>query len=298
MSGSVARIFGPLVLAFFINACAAALNAGTRARRAMGVCLGLSCMAPAWLVPEEHTLIRSLWVMGTFMGAARTVDLARGRWSLGARLVHAFSLVDTRRLVKVSRALETSWLGLFVAWEAVAWGAYEAIPLASRFTGAAYLAWRWGSAVLFFYALTAGAYPLFRLGYRLAGFATPPLHIEPALSRSVQEFWGERWNRIVSTWLGETFFRPLARRRHPALGGFAAFFASALLHAYIVLVAASLGEALVMLAYFVTQAAVIGLERVLGTRRWAPWLGRVWTITWMLATAPLFAEPALRVFGV
>jgi D-alanyl-lipoteichoic acid acyltransferase DltB (MBOAT superfamily) len=114
----------------------------------------------------------------------------------------------------------------------------------------------------------------------------------------VQEFWGERWNRTVSLWLAETFFRPLARRRHPVLGGAAAFLASAVLHAYIAWVAVSWAMALVMLAYFLAQAVVIGLERVLGVRSWSAAAGHAWAIAWLVGLSPLFLEPALCAFGV
>jgi hypothetical protein len=298
MFASLVPIAGPLLLAVVINVCAALVTAGGRARRALGVCLGLACMTPAWLVPPEHTLIRSIWVIGTFMGAARTIDLARGHWPVRERLIHIFSVVDTRRLERTRPAFDGVLLAQAAAWEILAWTLYQQIPAASRQSGLAFWAWRWSFALGFIYTLTAGAYPLLAFAYRTVGFRTPPLHITPAAARSVQEFWGERWNRTVSSWLAETFFRPLARRRRPALGGLAAFTASALLHAYIVWVAVTWGQALVMLAFFLMQAVVIALERVLRVRAWVPWAGHVWTVAWMVGLSPLFSEPALWAFGI
>jgi hypothetical protein len=277
---------------------AAIVTAGSRPRRAVGVVLSLASMTPPWLVPREHSLFRATWVVITFVGFARTVDLTRGVWSLSDRLVHVLSVVDTRKLTRVRPTFDRAAFLQFVAWELVAWPLYHSISLASRWTGPSHWAFRWLAALAYMYALTAGAYPLLFFAYRAIGFITPPLHITPAASRSVQEFWGERWNRTIGSWLSETFFRPLARRRHPVLGGFAAFTASAVVHAYIEWVSVTWAMALVVLAYFVSQAVVIGLERVVRVRTWAPWAGHVWAIGWMVGLSPLFTEPALRAFGV
>lgn len=281
-----------------INVGAAVVTAGSRRRRTLGVTLALTSMLTPWLVGAEHTLIRAIWVLGSFVGAMRTIDLTRGSWPTGARVAHIFSIVDDRRLLPTPPKVDVTGLGRCVAWEALAVGAYLSVPLAAHFAGPIYWVWRWFFALAFIYALSAGAYLLATIVYGAIGFRTPPLHIAPAAARSVQEFWGERWNRIVNGWLAETFFRPLARRRRPALGALAAFMASAVLHAYIVLVAVNWGMALVMLAYFLLQAAIIALERVLRVRAWQPVAGHAWTILWMVSLSPLFSEPALRAFGL
>src|SRR5664279_2002316 len=103
------------------------------------------------------------------------------------------------------------------------------------------------------------------LGYSALGFDTPPLHIAPVRSRSVQELWGERWARPISDWLSETFFRPWARRRRPLLGIVLAFSVSAAFHAYAVWVgfgfSAGAAMAALTFGYFVAQAFVMALER-------------------------------------
>jgi hypothetical protein len=268
------------------------------ARRAFGVFLGVLSMASPWLVPPEHCLVRSVWVILAFAGTIRTVDVARGSWSLSERLIHVVSVVDTRRLRHVRPAFDGAALAQFFAWQILAWPAYYAIPLASRFTGAGYWATRWFFALVFLYTLSAAGYRLLFFAYRAIGFVTPALHIAPAAARSVQEFWGERWNRTIGVWLSDTFFRPLARKRRPALGGLAAFTASAVVHAYIEWVAVTWTMALVVLAFFLSQAVVIGLERVLRVRAWAPVAGHVWTVAWMVGLSPLFCEPGLRAFGM
>jgi Membrane bound O-acyl transferase family len=256
-------------------------------------------MGTAWLLPELPGVLRCFSVLLTFVGLVRNVDLLRLDWPLAKRLAHVASVVDTRKLTSVPRALDTKNLLVSLAWNAVAWPVYYfVLPLASRVSGAGYWVFRWSAALVFIYAVTAGAYPLGRALYRGVGFLTPLLHVTPARAKSVQEFWGERWNRIVSSWLRDTFFHPLARRRHAALGLLLAFTASALLHAYLVVVAAPLSSALVMLAFFVSQALVIGMERVLGVKSWPPWAAHVWTVAWMVGLSPMFSEPGLRALGV
>lgn len=272
--------------------------AGGRVRRALGALLAASSMAPAMLTPRDHAVFRALWVVIAFAGFARSVDLTRGTWSLGARLVHVLSVVDERRLVRARPLFDVAALAQATLWELLAFVLYLGIGLASRFEGPLYWFVRWLFALAIVYTLSAGAYRLLFFAYRAIGFITPPLHVAPAASRSVQEFWGERWNRTIGLWLGETFFRPLARRRRPVLGVLAAFAASALVHAYIAWVAVSWAMAIATLVFFLSQAVVIALERVLRVRDWSRPAGHAWAIAWMAGLSPLFTEPMLQAFGV
>ncbi len=227
----------------------------------------------------------------------RIVDLARGRWTLRDRLIHVASIVDTRRLAAAPPRLRAHELVRGLGWSCLAVLAYVGLGASPPTLWPA----RWGAALILAYSAVAAGYALGRVLYAAFGFETGPLHVSPVLSRSVQELWGERWARLVSVWLRETFFRPLARRRHLVLGALLAFAVSAGFHAYGVWVALGFTEGLAMagwmLAYFLVQAVVVGLERLLGVRRWAPLAGHVWTLAWMVATAPLFLEPAVRVLG-
>jgi hypothetical protein len=101
----------------------------------------------------------------------------------------------------------------------------------------------------------------------------------------------------VSAWLRETCFRPLARRGHPLLGLLLGFVVSAIGHAYPVLVALDLPMASMMFTFFVVQAVFVMLEVRFGVARWSRPARRVWTVTLMVASSPLFVEPALRVLG-
>jgi hypothetical protein len=58
------------------------------------------------------------------------------------------------------------------------------------------------------------------------GYAMEPVQRTPILSRSLAEFWGRRWNRIVGRWLRENAFEPFAKAGRPGTGSFVAFVAS------------------------------------------------------------------------
>ncbi len=298
LSATALTCGGPLALGLVLVCLAAAVTTGSPARRAVGLAIGVTGMLPVWLVPADHVVVRSLWVLAAFCGAMRCSDLCRGSWPIGARLAHVLSIVDTRRLVRVRPSVDVGATLEIVGWGLLTAPAYYAVSLHPYSSPVRPTDWlvRWVLGLVLVYTFSAGAYRVLHVAYRAAGFATPALHVAPALSRSVQEFWGERWNRTVSLWLGETFFRPLARRRHPLLGALAAFVASAVVHAYVAWVAVGGAMAACMLVFFVAQAAIIFAERALAVRAWAPWAGHAWTVAWMSALSPLFTEALVRVF--
>jgi len=75
------------------------------------------------------------------------------------------------------------------------------------------------------------------------------------------------------------------------------FVVSGVGHAYPVLVAIDLPTAAMMFAFFLVQGIFVILEVGLGASRWSRPARRVWTVTIMVASSPLFVEPALRVLG-
>jgi hypothetical protein len=294
-------IFPPLLGAIFIL-FAACCTAGSRGRRALGIALALTALLPPWLVPPEHPLVRAGSALVAFTGVMRVIDLYRGQWPLRERLGHVVSVVDTRRLVRAPPRLDARALLAGLAWLLVAVASYRVLRAPVSLGGASFWLERWGCGLAIIYAGVAALYPLLAVAYGAIGFVTPPLHVAPVMSRSVQELWGERWARPISAWLGETFFRPYARRRRPLGGALVAFAASATFHAYVTWVALGLVNGLAMagcmFAYFVVQAVVMAIERTIGARRWSPRAGHAWTVGCMLATAPLFLEPAVRVLGM
>src|SRR5436190_320061 len=91
---------------------------------------------------------------------------------------------------------------------------------------------------------------------RRSGAGGSTVRKTPIAARSLREFWGERWNRVVGSWLRRTFFVPWARRRHIGVGLALAFTVSALLHGYMALAAVGLAAALPMTTFFLLQGAL------------------------------------------
>jgi hypothetical protein len=289
----------PLLVATVIILTGALVTTGSGARRAAGLAVTLTSMACPWVVPGEHSLVRAIYGLIATAGCARVADLCRGDWSIGSRLRHVASPADSRTLVRVPRRIVGARLAAGLGWLVLGLAAGGLVYVQTETLTVGYWARRWVAGAVGVYAVIEAGYALAHVAYSAVGLEPLPLHVVPILSRSVQELWGQRWARPVSRWLGDYIFRPLARRRRPVLGALLAFGASAAFHAYGAWVGLGLVKGLPMaacvLAYFLVQAVVIAMERRLGVRKWAPWAGHVWTVGWMLITAPLFVEPAAEV---
>lgn len=172
----------------------------------------------------------------------------------------------------------------------------ELVGWAERF-GATPLGWflRYFVGVLVTYLAVEAVVRLLGFVYRASGLAPPRLHDHPIASRSLAEFWGRRWNRIVGTWLRAAAFAPLMARGYPRLGIALAFLLSAVLHFYFCAPALGPGPALMMASFFVLQLPFVGLERLFVLRRWPRPLQRVWTLGVLSLLSPLFVEPFLQV---
>jgi hypothetical protein len=289
----------PNLVACLTVLAAAALTTGGVARRRSGLALGLTALFPAWWVSADHPIVRAGSVLVMTVANMRLFDLRSGEWPLGDRVVHVLSVVDTRRLRPVPRRLDGPSLRGGLTWlvfEVLGYLALQGLPAPS---GA--LSWlaRWGCALVVVYAGVSAVYALLRAQYGTLGLESGVLHRAPLLSVTVGELWGERWARPISAWMRDNCFRPLARRRRARSGALLAFSFSAGFHAYAIWVALGLVRgawmALMMFAFFVTQAIAILLEQRLRARAWPRALGHAWTVAWMLGSSPLFLEPAARI---
>ena len=159
------------------------------------------------------------------------------------------------------------------------------------------LSWcvREACAIALVYSISEVAYASLTLIYRAIGLDPPVFHRNPALSRSVREFWGRRWNRIVGAWLDSKLHRPWARKRKLGIGMALAFFVSALVHVYVTHPALGIGWALVVGAFFLVQGLLALLEGPLGVARWPRLYAHAWTVTVMVTTAPMICEAFLRI---
>jgi hypothetical protein len=290
-------------LAAYVVAVAAAawLASGPPARRALAVAVAAAGLAAPWFVPAHLPLERAVIALGGAWGVARVLDLARERLprpGVLRRLVHVFAVVDTRTLAPRPRTIAWGLLAgtLVAALAAAAALAVSTASAADPDPGPSRLVLRWAAAVAFVLATAEALDRGVRVLFRLAGFEAGALQRAPLRSTTLREFWGRRWNRVVQAWLSEHAFGPVARRHGAGAGTAAAFGASALLHAYLLIAAAGAAAAATWAAFFAVQGALVLAEARLGVARWRPGAGRAWTLGTLLATAPLFVEPLLRCF--
>jgi Membrane bound O-acyl transferase family len=147
-----------------------------------------------------------------------------------------------------------------------------------------------GSCLLFLVARL----DFWALVFRAMGFAVEKLWDCPVAATSLGDFWGRRWNRIVSGFLRDVVFLPVARRAGARVALWAVFLYSGFYHEAFSMMARS-GYGGPML-YFLLQGLGVAVEntrparRFLGGRRW---LGRAWTFAVVFLPAGLFLHRGL-----
>lgn len=145
------------------------------------------------------------------------------------------------------------------------------------------------------YLVAAGAFNVLIAPLALRGLDFDDPFDSPLLARTPGEFWGRRWNTWVSHMLHRYVFLPSGGRHHPLRGTLAAFAVSGVAHEA-VFARVPAGAFGWMLAYFLTQGALVVATsrwrafRVLAKRR--PWLSRGITIAVILASGALFVHGA------
>ncbi|CAF1400299.1 unnamed protein product [Rotaria sordida] len=117
----------------------------------------------------------------------------------------------------------------------------------------------------------------------------------PFLSRSLREFWGYRYNRIVGSLLKESVFEPVRRSFSfsPTIAALTSFTLSGLLHAHIAVAVFSASSPLPALTFFLLQGAVCCAETVLSINLPKP-IGIAVTHLFLLVTAPLYVGLFIR----
>lgn len=273
-------------------------------RGALRTAAALLLAAAAWsvpfLVPASLPVYRFLLALTAMLAVFRAIDRAREARPLPLlqRLWAVTSPFETRAVVKTQRRLDGGLLATAIGYGLLAAAGFElALTYANHLEGPTHYAVRWLGGAVFAYASIDAVATLLRFAYRAIGLELPPLHRAPILSKSLQEFWGERWNLVVRDWFHRHCFMPLARRRLSLLGIAAAFAASTLLH--MTLAAVVVGPEAVAMAggFFVAQGALTLIERRIGLERMPTALQHAWTVACVLGTSPLFVEPVLRGFG-
>jgi hypothetical protein len=281
--------------------CMAVLAGRSRAERALALLfMGAGLFAP--VVAPPIPLLRALLSLYLAWSFINVIELVRdpAPRSTSFRVLQVLVLHDLRldgsRERRRAPELRLGLLASSALAGGAAWSGLSVVSWAGRF-GATPLGWflRYFVGVLVTYLAVEAVVRLLGFVYRACGLAPPRLHDHPIVSRSLAEFWGRRWNRIVGTWLRAVAFGPLLARGLPRLGIVVAFLLSAALHFYFCWPALGPVPALMMASFFVVQLPFVGLERVLVLRRWPRPLQHVWTLGVLLLLSPLFVEPFLRV---
>jgi alginate O-acetyltransferase complex protein AlgI len=143
-----------------------------------------------------------------------------------------------------------------------------------------------------------GVFNLLAAAWRRAGFDCRALFRAPLASRSLAEFWARRWNLGFTEMTSLAVFRPLRRRLGERGAALASFVFSGLVHELAISVPVRAGFGLPLL-YFALHGMATMIERrlKLSGRSLAerPWLGRAWTMAWLVLPLPLlFHPPFLR----
>ena len=277
-------------------------NPAPRCARVRTTLVSLACLA---LVAVPLAIAVNDVVARTLAGYAvaavifRAVDVARapGTFRSLPRAAVLLIVLDPRRARRVPRQLQAGRLVMSAVLGAISVGllagAHALLEGEAPFGSARQYARAWVGG----FALLAGAESsaaLLSAGAAAAGWDVPSLHRSPARSRTLSEFWGQRWNRLVGSWLRAHAFEPLARAGLPRAGIVAAFGASAIVHAYPTALAVGLGPAATIGAFFVAHGALIVVEAQVGVRRWPRAARHAFLVAAFAATLPLFVEPFLR----
>ena len=280
---------------FAAEAVLVAALAGSRTGARAGLIIAtLALPIPAFVAAPPFA--RALLGVAFFMIVVRTLDLMNDRAprAFGRRLLHLVAIVDTRA-TSARRNGSLVDLAAGVAWLLVMASALVVIqePHASGLARPVV----WLVAAVGLLAAVEGMHALTGfVGGRVFGTAVPAISLQPYRSMTLAEFWGQRWNPVVSRILREHCFRPLARRPRTAL--VAAFIGSAVLHAYLTWVALDATMALTAGLFFVAQVPMLFVERKLSVRRWPRAAGIAWTIGVLLLLWPLLAEPIVRLWSI
>ena len=155
----------------------------------------------------------------------------------------------------------------------------------------------WIGMIGLIFMLHFGSFHVLALFWRSVGVPVEPLMNNPAAAVSLGEFWGRRWNAAFNEIVERFIFRPLARSKGIAIASMTAFFASGLIHDFVISVPAGGGYGLPTF-YFLLQGTGVWIERsVLGKQVWLRRGFRGWLFTVVVTAGPaclLFHPPFAR----
>ncbi|XP_074319051.1 putative long-chain-alcohol O-fatty-acyltransferase 5 [Silene latifolia] len=118
------------------------------------------------------------------------------------------------------------------------------------------------------------------------GVELEPPSDEPYLSTSLQDFWGKRWNRMISSGLRQTVYNPaksiatklVGRKWAPLVGVMGCFIVSGLMHELVYYHMTRVRPTWEVTWFFVLHGFCVVLEMVVKR-----WLGQRWKLHWVLS---------------
>jgi alginate O-acetyltransferase complex protein AlgI len=133
-----------------------------------------------------------------------------------------------------------------------------------------------------------GTFQIVSLLWQNIGVKAESIMSAPLRSTSLGEFWGKRWNLGFRQLAHELIFRPLHRTLGAGAAGFLVFFASGLIHDFVISLPARGGYGLPTL-YFLLQGAGVTVERSRFGKRLGLGHGmRGWCFMAVFLTVPIF----------
>ena len=237
--------------------------------------------------------------MMALMATIMVATSATPQWSVRYRLLHLLTLGYRMRAGRIRPVLSLRIIGRFIVEGLIGGAAFlflRHMASAQHPPDAVIALCRLVAGIIFFYTLMEFLKDLIHFCFLASGAAMRPIHETPIAARSLRDFWGRRWNRVVSAWLHRFVFLPLARQHRPDLGLFCAYLVSGAMHAWLALVALGTFTAFEMGVFFGLQGVFILTEDRFHVHAWPVPLARAWTLTILLATSPLIICPLLCIF--
>ncbi|MEA2563569.1 MAG: hypothetical protein QOH06_5073 [Acidobacteriota bacterium] len=258
------------------------------------------------LTADEPAGLRMLGIAGAVLYALKAVVSVEERFASGVTLspLRWFAFAAGWPGMRPSLFAGLGTRSLPGGLQLMASGAVRLIAGALLFLTAR-LAWSEGQAFL----ATALALPALSLilhfgifnilagVWRLLGARCDALFRAPLRSRSLTEFWGRRWNLAFSEMTALGIYRPLEPKVGRPAAMATAFLASGLMHEIAISLPVNRGFGL-PLTYFalhgLLRLAELRLERAGHPISRHAWIGRAWTVFWLVLPLPiLFHRPFL-----
>ncbi len=268
-------------------------------------------------------LVWALLVAGLVIGAVANAVLTRGQW-LALMVVVYFSLFKIAALIALTTEERRQWtwrrLLAFFIWIGLqprpflrsyspsadqprpTWRGFV-LNLATGIVllvgvrwllpaGTPLLVRAWVGLIGLAFARLFAAFDFWALIFRLLGFPVDKVFVNPLAASSLRDFWGRRWNRIMSGMLRDLLFIPLARRVGVIAATVVVFLYSGVVHEFVsVLAQAGYGRPTL---YFLIQGAGFLLEGTRFGRRFLvgrPVVGRCWTALVVIGPVSLVVPP-------